>query len=61
MVQDDGDVYYRDNMIMKYGKGYAMTETTLLVLDFSDGASSAERMAKKRKQVGPGLLTICTN
>lgn len=35
---------------MKYGKGYAMTETTLLVLDFSDGASSAERMAKKRKQ-----------
>jgi len=42
--------YDRDNMIIKYGKGYAMEETTLLLCDFSEGVTTAERLATKRKQ-----------
>jgi len=42
--------YDRDNMIIKYGKGYAMEETTLLICDFSEGVTTAEKLAKKRKQ-----------
>ena len=41
---------FRDNMVVKYGKGYAMTETTLLVCDFSEAADTAEKLAKKRKK-----------
>ena len=36
-------------MVVKYGKGYAMEETTLLVCDFSEGASTAEQLARKRE------------
>ncbi len=43
-------IWTRDNMIVKYGKGYAMTETTLLVCDFSEAADTAEKLAKKRKK-----------
>ena len=41
--------YDRDNMIIKYGKGYAMVETTLLTCDFSEGLKSAEDIARKRE------------
>jgi len=41
--------YDRDNMIIKYGKGYAMEETTLLICDFSEGVTSADKLAKKRQ------------
>ena len=41
----------RDNLVVKYGKGYAMTETTLLVCDFSEAADTAEKLAKRRKKV----------
>ena len=34
--------YDRDNMMIKYGKGYAMEETTLLICDFSEGVTTAE-------------------
>ena len=36
-------------MVVKYGKGYAMEETTLMVCDFSEGASTAEQLARKRE------------
>jgi len=42
--------YDRDNMCLKYGKGYAMEETTLLTCDFSEGADTVPKLAKKRKQ-----------
>lgn len=42
--------YDRDNMMVKYGKGYAMEETTLLECDFSEGAETPEKLARKRKQ-----------
>jgi len=42
--------YDRDNMCLKYGKGYAMTETTLLICDLGEGVNTAEKMARKRKQ-----------
>ena len=42
--------YDRDNMTIKYGKGYAMEETTLLVCNFSEGIKSTEKLAKKRRQ-----------
>jgi len=42
--------YDRDNLTIKYGKGYAMTETTLLICDLSDGATTKEQLAKKRKR-----------
>ena len=41
--------YDRDNMVIKYGKGYAMVETTLLICDFSEGVTSADKVAKKRE------------
>jgi len=43
--------YDRDNMMIKYGKGYAMTETTLIMCDFAEGVNTAEKMAKKKKTV----------
>ena len=42
--------YDRDNMTVKYGKGYAMEETTLLICDFFEGATNADKLAKKRRQ-----------
>ena len=42
--------YDRDNMTIKYGKGYAMEETTLLICNFSEGVTSSDKLAKKRKQ-----------
>lgn len=42
--------YDRDNLMVKYGKGYAMTETTLLMCDFSEAADTAEKLAKRRKK-----------
>jgi hypothetical protein len=42
--------YDRDNLTIKYGKGYAMTETTLLICDLSDGATTMAQLAKKRKR-----------
>ena len=50
--------HFRDNMTLKYGKGYAMTETTLLICDLSEGAKSADKMAKKRRQVSLSLLFV---
>jgi len=41
--------YDRDNMTLKYGKGYAMEETTLLICDFSEGLTDADKIAKKRQ------------
>ena len=40
--------YDRDNMVIKYGKGYAMEQTTLLVCDFAAGAETGETIASKR-------------
>ena len=45
-------------MMIKYGKGYAMTETTLIMCDFAEGVNTAEKMAKKRKQVQMTCLYI---
>jgi len=42
--------YDRDNMTVKYGKGYAMEETTLLSCDFSEGAETPEKLGRKRRQ-----------
>ena len=33
-----------------------MVETTLLICDLSEGANTAEKLAKKRKQVSPLFL-----
>ena len=40
--------YDRDNMVVKYGKGYAMEQTTLLICDFSEGAKTDKELASKR-------------
>ena len=45
---DDDDV--RDNMCIKYGKGYAMQETTLLYCDFSENITDAQKIAQKREK-----------
>eukprot|EP00088_Acartia_fossae_P017718 TRINITY_DN20135_c0_g1_i10.p1 TRINITY_DN20135_c0_g1~~TRINITY_DN20135_c0_g1_i10.p1 ORF type:complete len:530 (-),score=155.57 TRINITY_DN20135_c0_g1_i10:192-1781(-) len=42
--------YDRDNLNIKYGKGYAMEQTTLLTCDLSEGAKTAEKLAQKRKK-----------
>ena len=42
--------YDRDNMTIKYGKGYAMEETTLLICNFSEGITDSDKMARRRKQ-----------
>ena len=43
-------LYVRDNMCIKYGKGYAMEETTLLYCDFSEGITDAQKIAQKREK-----------
>ena len=42
--------YDRDNMVIKYGKGYAMEETTLMFCDFSEGVTDAKDVAMKREE-----------
>ena len=42
--------YDRDNMVIKYGKGYAMEETTLMFCDFSEGVTDAKKIAQKREK-----------
>ena len=42
--------YDRDNMIIKYGKGYAMEETTLMSCDFSEGVTDAKKITQKREK-----------
>ena len=37
-------------MCIKYGKGYAMEETTLLYCDFSEGITDAQKIAQKREK-----------
>jgi len=37
-------------MVVKYGKGYAMDHTTLLTIDFTEGAKPPTELAQKRKQ-----------
>ena len=37
-------------MVVKYGKGYAMEETTLLTCNFLDGFSSPEELSERRNQ-----------
>ena len=48
VIIDVSDV--RDNMCIKYGKGYAMEETTLLFCDFSEGITDAQKVAQKREK-----------
>jgi hypothetical protein len=36
-------------MVVKYGKGYAMEETTSLTCSFLDGVTSPEELSEKRK------------
>ena len=42
--------YDRDNMTIKYGKGYATQETTLMFCDFSEGVTDAKKIAEKREK-----------
>ena len=42
--------YDRDNMVVKYGKGYAMEQTTLLTYDFSEGVTNAKQLSQTRDQ-----------
>ena len=37
-------------MIIKYGKGYAMEETTLMFCDFSEGVTDSKKIAQKREK-----------
>ena len=37
-------------MCIKYGKGYAMEETTLLFCDFSEGINDAQKLGQKREK-----------
>ena len=41
--------YDRDNMTLKYGKGYAMEQTTLVICDFSEGVKTSQELARKRE------------
>jgi hypothetical protein len=43
-------------LVVKYGKGYAMTETTLLLCDFSEAADTAEKLAKRRKKAAMAIF-----
>jgi hypothetical protein len=42
--------YDRDNMILKYGKGYAMEETMILSCDFSEGVKTAADLDERRRK-----------
>jgi hypothetical protein len=45
-------------MVVKYGKGYAMEETTLLTCNLVDGVTSSEELSEKQKQWSL-FLNIC--
>ncbi|XP_033645874.1 uncharacterized protein LOC117305177 isoform X2 [Asterias rubens] len=38
--------YDRDNLVLKYGKGYRMEETTMMVVDFLEGQDNPEEVRK---------------
>ena len=42
--------YDRENMVIKYGKGHAMEQTTLIVCDFANGVKTGPELASKRAQ-----------
>ncbi|XP_021364309.1 uncharacterized protein LOC110457385 isoform X2 [Mizuhopecten yessoensis] len=44
--------YNRDNLVLKYGKGYTMEETTLLEYNFLAGASPAEEESIRKEYHG---------
>jgi len=44
--------YDRDSMVIKYGKGYSMVETTLLTIDFAEKATDLKTLTRKRKKWG---------
>merc|ERR1711970_1643709 len=44
--------YDRDALVIKYGKGYSMVETTLLTLDLSEGAKDIKSLTRKRQRYG---------
>lgn len=56
-VEDGKQTYWysydRDNLVLKYGKGYRMEETTLLVHDFLEGVKDPESMEKIREELFP--------
>ncbi|VDI82294.1 Hypothetical predicted protein [Mytilus galloprovincialis] len=45
--------YDRDNLVLKYGKGYRMEETTILTHDFLKNAASKEEKKEIRKELYP--------
>lgn len=45
--------YDRDNLVLKYGKGYRMEETTILTHDFLINAASEEEKEEIRKDLYP--------
>lgn len=45
--------YDRDNLVLKYGKGYRMEETTILVHDFLANAGSDDDKKQIRKDLYP--------
>ncbi|CAC5403890.1 unnamed protein product [Mytilus coruscus] len=45
--------YDRDNLVLKYGKGYRMEETTFLTYDFLKNVSSSEDKENIRKKLYP--------
>ncbi|XP_038048939.1 uncharacterized protein LOC119722730 [Patiria miniata] len=45
--------YDRDNLVLKYGKGYRMEETTLMTHDFLEGVTDEEDQMKIREDLQP--------
>lgn len=45
--------YDRDNLVLKYGKGYRMEETTLMTHDFLEGVVDEEEIARIREDMYP--------
>lgn len=45
--------YDRDNLVLKYGKGYRMEETTILTHDFLKNAASEKEKEEIRKELYP--------
>lgn len=45
--------YDRDNLVLKYGKGYRMEETTILKYDFLDGVSDKDQQDRIRQENYP--------
>ncbi|XP_074641401.1 uncharacterized protein LOC141899145 [Tubulanus polymorphus] len=45
--------YDRDNLVLKYGKGYRMEETTIMTHDFLKGAKTPDEEKQIRKELYP--------